>query len=184
MKKIIISSIFCGLFLTGCIDNSAIQKLNESAGKYLQQSEPSKAVCRLESSLELDPNIYETRYNLGVAYIELKDYKNAISNLDEALKLKNDSPNAYYTLGVAHEGLGYEILNKNSHDDFAEGEADDFYQKLSDDEISEGVQALNQAINSYKTYLEKNPSADDKENVENQISSIENTIKKYQKEEE
>ncbi|MBE7705699.1 MAG: tetratricopeptide repeat protein [Cyanobacteria bacterium SIG30] len=180
MKKVIFTAILSSFFITGCIDNSAIEKLNNSAQQYLQKSETNKAVCMLEASLELNPNIYETRYNLGVAYIELKDYNSAIKNLKSAMEIKEDSPNTYYTLGVAFEGAGYEILDKSKNDEYENVEENKPKTKLSDDEIKEANALLESAIEAYETYIKKSPESEDVESVQNQIISIKNTISKYQ----
>lgn len=184
MKKTLLISIVSGLLTAGCIDNSAIQKLNDSAQMYLNQSQPSKAVCRLEASKELNPNLYETRYNLGVAYIEMKDYKNAIAELNDAIKIKSDNPNVYYTLGVAYDSLGFEILDKNKTEDLylTDEDVKNKPQQISEEEKNEGISYLSSAIEYYQKYLEKNPTAEDKSEVENQIEVVNTKISEYQKE--
>ena len=73
----------------------AVQELNNAAKTYMEKGDYDSAIERLESSLELDSSIYETHYNLGVAYISAKQYDKAIDSLNRALKLNSKYANTY-----------------------------------------------------------------------------------------
>ena len=105
MKKLVllITILFVSVLTTACINNFAVQELNNKAKESLQNGDSETAICRLKSSLDLDSNMYETHYNLAVAYISAKKYDEAIESLSTVLKLKPDFSDAYYSLGVANE---------------------------------------------------------------------------------
>ena len=83
MKKIIllITILFVSVISTACINNLAVQELNNKAKEYMEKGETDKAISRLRSSIDLDTSIFETHYNLGVALIQAKDYEEAITSL-------------------------------------------------------------------------------------------------------
>ena len=68
---ILITSLFC----TACINNLAIQELNQIGKEYLDKGDYDNAVARFQSSVDLDENVFESRYNLGVAYIAKEEWQ-------------------------------------------------------------------------------------------------------------
>ena len=72
MKKaiFIVAILFVAVVSTACINNIAVQELNNAAELSMAKGDYDAAIKNLEASLELDCNMYETYYNLGVAYIE------------------------------------------------------------------------------------------------------------------
>ena len=80
MKKVIsiASILFVAVISTACINNLAVQDLNNKAKAYAEKGDYTQAIERLKSGIDLDPSIFETHYNLGVAYIKNKQYKKAI----------------------------------------------------------------------------------------------------------
>ena len=74
MKKIIllITVLFVSVISTACINNLAVQELNSKAQEYMEAGDIEKAICRLRSSIDLDANVFESHYNLGVALISAK----------------------------------------------------------------------------------------------------------------
>ena len=187
MRKIVLlSAIFMSAFcLTGCINNQAINTLNESAKGLLERGDAQGAVCRLESSLELDNTKYQTRYNLGVAYIQLGDLDRAKENLERVIEMKKDYVDAYYSLGVAHENTAYNIINKVAQvaldSDITEDNED---TALSDEEKENAISELNEAVKYYNIYIERSKDTEGVEEVKNQIGNIQKTIEKYQVESE
>ena len=77
MKRVflILTILFASVLSTACINNLAIQELNNKAKEYMNEGDVEKAICRYKSSLDLDAGILETNYNLGVAYITAKNYE-------------------------------------------------------------------------------------------------------------
>ena len=174
MKKLVafLSILFASVLCTACINNFAIQELNNKAKEYLAKGDIPSAICRLQSSVDLDGNVFETRYNLGVAYIKNGEYKNAVEQLEAALNLK-DAADVYYSLGVAQEGIATEAVKVEQDEEakeVKEPEAADFEAALVH---------LDEAIKAYETYLKKAPDASDREAVLEQINSIEKTAQDY-----
>ena len=61
MKKVLLlfAILFVSVMTTACINNLAIQELNNKAVKYMDNGDSETAICRLKSSLDLDDEIYE-----------------------------------------------------------------------------------------------------------------------------
>ncbi len=180
MKKLVafLSILFASVLCTACINNFAIQELNNKAQEYLEKGDVSSAICRLQSSVDLDGNIFETRYNLGVAYIKNSEFKNAVEQLEAAIKLK-DAADVYYSLGIAHEGLAAEAVKVEEPEDDDEATVATEPKEPEAKDIEAAISHLNDAIKAYETYLKKSLEASDKEEVLKQIESIEQTIGDY-----
>lgn len=168
---------------TACINNFAVQELNNKAKIYLEKGDYEAAINRLEASIDLDNTIFETNYNLGIAYIKANNYKKSINVLNQAAKLKPDYADTYYSLGIAHEAYAdyledlkpQKSNNTNVSDDEddikIEPEADD--KLLSTEEKKEKVISnYKAAISAYETYLEKANNAKDTDDIKSQIADI------------
>ena len=193
MKKVIllITILFVSVISTACINNLAVQELNNKAKEYMANGETEKAICRLRSSIDLDASIFETHYNLGVALIEAKEYKEAQTALLEAIKLKPDFADSYYSLAVSYEGEADQIINNTSKEQ--EQEQEDITQdtqnsedasepekkNLTETDKTKIVELYNHAIENYNKYLVKQPEAQDKEKIEEQINYLNKQIKNY-----
>ena len=90
MKKtlLIVSVLLVAVVSTACINNFAVRDLNNKAQSYMQKGDYAQAIERLKSSIDLDPTIYETHYNLAVAYTKAEDYLNAAEEYKKALEIK------------------------------------------------------------------------------------------------
>lgn len=201
MKKVIllITVLFVSVISTACINNLAVQELNSKAKEYMEAGEIDKAICRLRSSIDLDTNVFETHYNLGVALISAKQYEEAEKSLENAIKLKPDFADAYYSLAVAQEEQAYEKINKKDNfeqvssedgdvevdDDVqAVGEDKEKKEELSVEDKAEIANNLTSAIENYNKYLTQKPEAEDKDKIENQVNSLNEELKKYSLDEE
>ena len=123
MKKalMIASVLFIAVVSTACINNMAVQELNNKAAEYMQKGDYESAMNRLQASLDLDSTMYETYYNLGVAAINANKYEKAIEALEGGIKIKPDYADFYYSLGLAQTSLADEII-ENSEKELSEGE--------------------------------------------------------------
>lgn len=182
MKKLILfSAIFMSAFcLTGCVNNQAVNTLNESAKALLEKGDAQGAVCRLESSLELDDTKYQTWYNLGVAYIEYGDLERAKENLEHVIEMKSDFADAYYSMAVVYENSAYSVINKKAQVALDLDEENQNEETLSDEEREDSIFKLNEAIRYYDIYTEKSKDKESIEEVRNQIGNLQKTIEKYQ----
>ena len=189
MKKLtlFLAILFVSVLCSACINNIAIQELNNKAQELMQKGDIQGAISRLESSVDLDGTIFETRYNLGVAYISAQEFKKAQTQLEEAIKIKPEFADSYYSLAVAKESDALKILEEDGNDQTntepqtAETQDDetDGLKNISEEEAKYLVDTLNSSTELYKKYLELKPQSNDKEEVEAQINYLEETISKY-----
>ena len=98
MKKVLLlfTILFVSVMTTACINNLAIQELNNKAAAYMDKGDTETAICRLKSSLDLDDEIFQTHYNLAVAYNTIGKYKESSEESKKVLELKPDFVDAIY----------------------------------------------------------------------------------------
>ncbi len=166
MKKalLIASVLFIAVISTACINNIAVQELNNKAAEYMQKGDYEAAVNRLQASIDLDATMYETYYNLGIAATQAKKYDIAIEALQNGLKLKPDYVDFYYSLGAAQ----YEYANDLAEDKTEEDEA----KKPSEEDLQKSEELKKSALENLEKYLELKPQAEDKETVQALINDI------------
>lgn len=190
MKRaiLIVTVLFIAVISTACINNFAVQELNNKAKVYLENGDYDAAINRLQSSIDLDSTIFETHYNLGVAYIKNKQYKKAIEALSKALDLNPEYADSYYSLAVAQESYAQELLDANfetstvtseDNDDVEDVKVDEDIKKMSAEQRKlTAIELYTNAVASYKKYLLKSNDAKDSEDINNQIKSIEEELSK------
>lgn len=183
MKKFIllITILFVSVISTACINNLAVQELNNKAKEYMANGETEKAISRLRSSIDLDTSIFETHYNLGVALIEIKEYEEAQTALENAIKLQPDFADSYYSLAIAYEGLADKIINDDDKTDSDKDSETNIKKEknLTEGEKTQVINLLNSAVDNYNKYLVKKADAQDKEKVLAQIDYINKQILEY-----
>ncbi len=164
MKKalLIASVLFIAVISTACINNIAVQELNNKAAEYMQKGDYEAAVNRLQASIDLDSSMYETYYNLGIAATNAKKYDVAIEAFNNGIKIKPDFANFYYSLAIAQ--AEYADSLEDLINDAKKEEIEDNKKKISDLNIS--------AIENAKKYLELAPQAEDREEVEDFIDGL------------
>ena len=113
MKKafLLATILLISVITTACINNFAIQELNNKAKIFMEKGDYTSAIERLKSSVDLDASIFETQYNLAVAYTKAEDYFNAIKTYDDASKLNPDFADLYYSRAVCEENLAKDIIS-------------------------------------------------------------------------
>ena len=166
MRKVsvFVSILFCAMFTSACIHTFAVQELNQIAAKYLENGDTRSAISRLESSIDLDPDVYESRYNLAVSYIEVNECEKAISQAQAAQKLIKDEPAIVYTLAVAYDCAAHNIYEKK--DDSGNIEEVTYNNPAEDLKMGEKfIDYLTKANENYKAYIDLAPTADDREEV-------------------
>lgn len=182
MKKalLIVSILFIAVITTACINNIAVQELNNKAAEYMQKGDYESAMNRLQASLDLDNTMYQTYYNLGVAAIGANKYEVAIDALEDGIKIKPDFYDFYYSLGVAQIGLADDMYEKAEVEETATADTEKGNVDIKRDVTKidkEGVVELKKAavINLAK-YLENVPDTSDKESIEEMIKQSEEFI--------
>ena len=193
MKKafLLATILFISVISTACINNFAVQELNNKAKDFMDKGDYVSAIERLKSSVDLDGSIFETQYNLAVAYTKAEDYANAIKTYNDAIKLNPNFPDAYYSLAVCEENLAKDIIagevKVNDDDTFSKVEQSDDEEETVEKQLSENdkkmlTSLLNNAISDYMIYQDKNPTLDDKAYLEGKVKELqhllaENTVK-------
>jgi len=82
------------------------EKASEVLSKiYMDQKRYPEAVTELKNVTEANPKNFEAVQSLGVAYFQLKDFKNAAHYWEQAEKLQKDSQ-TYKFLGFSYYNLG------------------------------------------------------------------------------
>lgn len=180
MKKALnIILILCvAVISTACINNMAVQELNNKANEYMQKGDYEAAMSRLQASLDLDSSMYQTYYNLGVAAINAEKYETAIEALEGGIGVKSDYSNFYYSLGVAQIGLADEIMEKAAETEM-ENKADDDEnnEAVNPEEVKNRALVLKQnAIKNLEKYLKMEPDTSDRESIQEMIKQSEEFI--------
>ena len=190
MKKTLLITLIMAVTLvsTACVNKFAVQELNNNAQKMLAAGDVEGAISRLESSIDLDESLYETHYNLAVAYLEAKKLDKAEKALNKVFELNPDFPDAYHTMGVVNEEKAYEIINgKDSEEDNDNAEVSDDVQAqenaLTDEQKTDINKYITTAIEYYNKYLSKKVNADDAAKVNEKIDSLNTELRKYSTEE-
>lgn len=191
MKKafLLASILFISVISTACINNFAVQELNNKAKEFMDKGDYISAIERLKSSVDLDGSVFETQYNLAVAYTKAEDYANAVKTYDDAIKLNPDFADSYYSRAVCEENLakdivsGEVIVNADGSIEKTQENSDDEEVSNNDKKLDDNAKAvltnlLKNAIDDYNLYLEKVPSADDRAEIEASIKTLEEMSEK------
>lgn len=182
MKKVLLiaSVLFVAVVSTACINNLAVQDLNNKAKMYADKGDYTQAIERLKSSIDLDPSVFETHYNLAVVYTQAEDYINAVEEYKKVIGMKPDMADSYYSLATAENNLAVDMrqgrVRMNVDETLYTPKAEDinFEEKikLTDKEENLIKELKESAVQNYEKYLELNPNAQDKADVEQQIQKL------------
>ena len=190
MKKTLLITLIMTVTLisTACVNKFAVQELNNNAQKMLASGDVEGAISRLESSIDLDESLYETHYNLAVAYLEAKKLDKAENALKKVFELNPDFPEAYHTMGVVYEEKAYEIVNGQNEEGNVENAEDADYVKanqesLTDEQKMDVNKYITTAIEYYNKYLSKKVNAEDASKVNEKIDALNTELRKYSTEE-
>ena len=158
MKKalLIASVLLIAVISTACINNIAVQELNNKAAEYMEKGDYEAAVNRLQASIDLDSSMYETYYNLGIAATNAKKYDVAIDAINNGIKIKPDYANFYYSLGAAQYEYAESIVDSETE---------------NKENKAKATELKDSAITNLEKYLELSPNAEDKDDVEELIKS-------------
>lgn len=187
MKKafLLASILFISVISTACINNFAVQELNNKAKDFMDKGDYVSAIERLKSSVDLDGSVFETQYNLAVAYTKAEDYSNAIKTYAAAIELNPDFADAYYSLAVCEENLAKDIISgavKVNDDGTIEkveeidNEAEAVKVVLSDRAKETLGKLLNDAISDYGLYQDKSNEPDDRAFVDRKVKELQQLL--------
>lgn len=185
MKKaiFILAVLTLSIFTTACINNLAVQELNNKALEYMKQGDYENAISRLKSSVDLDGSIFESQYNLAVAYTENEDYEESILTFEKAKELNPKNPNLYYSMGIMYENYAKDLYAGNTkkqkeqleetdeelNEQYASEDSD---YKPSDIEIEDVKKFYSESVDAYSKYIELSSDSANILEVKNKISEI------------
>ena len=189
MKKalMIVLVLVIAVISTACINNIAVQELNNKAAEFMQKGDYESAMDRLQASLDLDSTMYETHYNLGVAAINAKKYEKAIEALEAGIKIKPDYADFYYSLGIAQSEWADEIneqaVEKLENESATEENVNERNVVMESEKRTDAVEAKTKAnelkksaSENLKKYLEMKPQTEDKETIEELIKECDSFV--------
>ncbi len=189
MKKalLIASILFVAVISTACINNIAVQELNNKASEYMQKGDYESAMNRLQASLDLDNTMYQTYYNLGVAAIGANKYDVAIEALEDGIKIKPDFYDFYYSLGVAQIGMADDVYEKAEVEETAtldtEKDSAEIKRDVAEVDKVDVIELKKSAIENLTKYLTNVPDTKDRESIEEMIKQSQEFITENSKEE-
>jgi len=197
MKKafLLASILLISVITTACINNFAVQELNNKAKIFMDKGDYTSAIERLKSSVDLDASVFETQYNLAVAYTKAEDYENAIKTYDEASKINPDFADIYYSRAVCEENLAKDIISgelsvddegnitKNTAPKEADEEEDTVVKNSQLSDIAKNIitKYLTSASEDYQIYLDKSQSGEDEKEINNKLEELKTLSEKYVK---
>ncbi len=171
--------LLVSVITTACINNLAIQELNNNAKSYIDKGDTDSAICRLKSSLELDSQVFETHYNLGIAYLTAKLYDDAAKEFRAAIDINPDYVDAYYSLAIALEESAFDIENKyfEVDEDDLDEKTDAKEQKVLDENTKKKIiERLNEAVEAYENYVSIAKDAKETAKIKEKIENIQQTV--------
>lgn len=176
MKKalMIASVLLIAVISTACINNIAVQELNNKAAEYMQKGDYESAMNRLQASLDLDATMYETHYNLGVAAINAKKYDKAIEALENGIKIKPDFADFYYSLGIAQSNFADDLLEPNEEQD----ENNPQEQQTTAENKAKAIELKKQALENLEKYLTMAPKSENEATIKELIAEINTFVNK------
>ena len=178
MRKLILFLLllFVGVFTSACVNTYAVKQLNEIAIEYLNAGDVESAISRLEASVDLDANIYESRYNLSAAYLRIDKCDKALENIKAAQQLRKDEePMVYDTIGVDTSGLAnqvYEMKNENGEVVEVKPTSKEEASKMA----QQYIEYLSEAVENFDKYTELQPNAEDTKEILSRIASYKEDI--------
>lgn len=178
MKKalMIASVLFIAVISTACINNIAVQELNNKAAEYMQKGDYESAMNRLQASLDLDATMYETYYNLGVAAINAQKYEKAIEALEGGIKIKPDFADFYYSLGVAQSNLAEKLAEIDEDKDDNKDKEDSQKAEASEENTMKIAELKKSSVENLTKYLEMKPDAEEKATIKELINENTETV--------
>ena len=189
MKKalLVASVLLIAVISTACINNIAVQELNNKAAEFMQKGDYESAMNRLQASLDLDSSMYQTYYNLGVAAINANKFETAVEALEDGIKINPDFYDFYYSLGVAQIGLADDIIENAETEETAEADDEketvEIKREVSEEDMEKAVTLKTSAIENLKKYLRKVPDTKDRDAIQEMIKQSEEFISNDIKEE-
>ena len=160
-----------------CVNTFAVHELNEKAYQLIEEGDYQAAIARYEASIDLDGEIYESRYNLASALHIAGRCPEAIPHAQKATILKPNEPISHYTLGtVATCSADNGVLTEKVDGEVVPIKFDS--EEKKNNAVKKYVEYLNLANAAFEKYLELVPNSEDADQVFDLININKDKIKK------
>ena len=160
MKKIfkLLALLLITSIMTACTNSFAARKLTNSGNAFLEEGDFTQAISRFESALELNSDVFETRFLLSKAYYSQQKCDKALENIIIASHLNDSSSVVYSLMGRSYECYANSIYNKNLKDKEQNNIIRQGYNKR---DLDQYIYNLEKSVDSYKKYYTMTPTAYD-----------------------
>ncbi|MDN3511439.1 MAG: tetratricopeptide repeat protein [Candidatus Jettenia sp. CY-1] len=168
-QNIILVKIIAGLLLicflvTGCGDKASYHDRKGLA--LYNQRKYDESITEFKKALEVNPNHYNARFDLGIVYYTKGMVNESIAELKKAIDANPDEPKAHYNIAFAY------VANKKFEDAISEYQkAIDLFAAKKDRKEAEGylylaityslIEKNEEAFIACKKALEINPNLED-----------------------
>lgn len=175
--KTITMLVLSSFILVSCT-NPNVETLNTKAKLLMEKGDTDGAIARLESINDLNPNLSQNYYNLGIAYYKKQNYEKALNNLHNATKLDHKYTQAYKTIAIIHENIV-----TDTEEEFEQlKETKKRTKEVKEKELELIINITNnlqKAIFAYTYYTEYIDNKEKKKNTLNLIEELKQDIKNY-----
>jgi putative PEP-CTERM system TPR-repeat lipoprotein len=101
--------------LSGCGKQTTDQYIQE-AKQYVAENDPAAAIVALKNAVQLEPKLAQARFELGLLYIQQKQFESAEKELNRALEYGFESSKVLPLLTQAYQHTGaYSAISKLEH---------------------------------------------------------------------
>ena len=183
MRKLLSFAILLlfGVLCSACVNTFAVQQLNQIAAEYLNEGDVQSAISRLESSVDLDGNNYESRYNLATCYLRVGKCDKAVEQIDVANELSKNEPAVHYTVGVAYNCKAQQLYERKTPD--GRIEEIEYPRNEQIDVAKKFVDYLKIANDNFEIFIQLEPNAEDtvgaRDAIDDNNKKIDAMIAKY-----
>ncbi|MCF6148503.1 MAG: tetratricopeptide repeat protein [Candidatus Kuenenia sp.] len=99
-RKLFYLSLIFYTFIIGC--GNKADSLNKKGLSFFNQKKYDDAIVEFKKALEVNPNHYEARYDLGMAYYAKGMIDESLAELKRAIELNPKEPKAHYNIAFAY----------------------------------------------------------------------------------
>lgn len=92
------------------LDPTDAEKVHFRGEMYLKLGNPELASIDFLKAINLSNNVFQYHYNLGCAYIDIKQYENALNSFNNAAEINLYDSDIYTNRGLCYTHLGYPIM--------------------------------------------------------------------------
>ncbi|PKG98202.1 XrtA/PEP-CTERM system TPR-repeat protein PrsT [Paraglaciecola sp. MB-3u-78] len=101
--------------LSGCGKQTSDQYIQE-AKQYVAENDPAAAIVALKNAVQLEPKLAQARFELGLLYIQQKQFESAEKELNRALEYGFEPSKVLPLLTQAYQQTGaYSAISKLEH---------------------------------------------------------------------